>query len=245
MDQLLNADEVVRETQHRVKNSLQLVASMLSAQARQSHDATLATGLRDAVSRIVAVAHMHENLQNQTEQIVHADDYLRDICNDLALSAGRGRDYPGVQVNADDVRLPGPHALALGLVANELVTNALRHAYPTGSGPVAVTLARQDGRVVLTVADKGVGRLGVGEGLGLSFVRLLVQKLHGDLAISDSAPGTRVSLSFVASHPNGAGVGETVDTAPAETAGRDGAVSKTLSGAAGPASLPSPEVRVE
>jgi len=219
MDQLLNADEVVRETQHRVKNSLQLVASMLSAQARQSRDATLATGLRDAVSRIVAVAHLHENLQNQTEQIVHVDDYLRDICNDLALSAGWGLDRPGVQVDAEDVRLPGPHALALGLVANELVTNALRHAYPTGSGPVAVTLARHDGRVVLTVADKGVGRFGDGEGLGLSFVRLLAQKLHGELAISDAAPGTQVSVTIAASPPNGAGVGEAADTGPAETAG--------------------------
>jgi two-component sensor histidine kinase len=201
MDQLLSADELVRETRHRVKNSLQLIASMLSAQARESRDKALVAGLRDAVSRIVAVAHLHENLQNGGEDVVHADDYLRDICNDLALTAGSGASRSGVHVHAEAVRLPGPDGLALGLITNELVTNALQHAYPDGSGPVEVRLAHNEDRIVLTVADRGVGRIGACESLGLTFVRLLTQKLHGELEISDAATGTNVRLTFAGSRP--------------------------------------------
>jgi two-component sensor histidine kinase len=245
MDQLLSADELVREAQHRVKNSLQLVASMLSAQARRSGDAALVAGLRDAASRIVAVAHLHENLQNQTEQVVRVDDYLRDICRDVALTAGRDRDRAGVQVHAVDVRLPGPNALALGLVANELVTNALRHAYPTGSGPVEVTLTQDKGQVVLTVADKGVGRFGAGEGLGLSFVRLLAQKLQAELEISDAAPGTQVSVTFLADRAKDAGLGEATFIDQADGARRDDSTSRAWSQAGPSPSLRRPELRVE
>lgn len=199
MDQLLNAEQVVRETQHRVKNSLQLVASMLSAQARQSRDASVAADLHEAVSRIAAVAHLHENLQSAEGQMVRLDDYLRDICTDLALTAGTTQGRGGVHLRADAVELAGPDAVAVGLIANELVTNALRHAYPDGSGPVEVTLARIGGRLVLTVADKGVGRFGPLEGLGLTFVRLLARKLHGEIEFSELRPGTSVRVTFVGS----------------------------------------------
>jgi two-component sensor histidine kinase len=199
MDQLLSADELVRETRHRVKNSLQLVASMLSAQARQSRDPALVAGLREAVSRIVAVAHLHENLQNESEQVVQVDDYLRDICNDLALTAGEGHNRSGVYVQAEPIRLSGPDGMALGLIANELIVNALQHAYPNGGGPVEVTLSRSNGSIVLRVADMGDGRSDPAEGLGLTFVRLLAQKLHGQLEFLDAAPGTCVRLTFVGS----------------------------------------------
>jgi two-component sensor histidine kinase len=242
MDQLLSADERVRETQHRVKNSLQLVASMLSAQARQSRDAALVEGLRDAVSRIVAVAHLHENLQNQSEQVIHVDDYLRDICNDLTLAAGEGADRSGVAVDAEAVTLPGPDALALGLIVNELVTNALRHAYPGGDGPVEVSLAHNNGRIVLTVVDRGVGRIGACESLGLTFVRLLAQKLRGELEISDGAPGTHVSVAFVASDSKMSGVDEAAFLTHADTAGRDGPMSAALPRASAPPSLRRPEL---
>lgn len=201
MDQLLSADELVCETRHRVKNSLQLVASMLSAQARQSRDAALVAGLREAISRIIAVAHLHDNLQSDREQVVHVDDYLRDICNDLDLAAGSGPDRFGVRLLAEPIILSEPEGLAVGLIANELVTNALRHAYPNGSGPVDLTFARDNERIVLTVADRGMGRLDACEGLGLTFVRLLTQKLHGELAISDAAPGTQVVVTFAGSDP--------------------------------------------
>jgi two-component sensor histidine kinase len=199
MDQLLNADELVRETRHRVKNSLQLVASMLSAQARQSRDVSVAAGLREAVSRITVVAHLHENLQYADEQMVRLADYLRDICNDLALTAGTTEGRGGVHLHADAIVLPGPDAVAVGLITNELVTNALRHAYPSGAGPVEVTLARNGGRFVLTVADKGAGRFGSAEGLGLTFVRLLARKLHGEIEFSEARPGTCARLSFLGS----------------------------------------------
>ena len=205
MDQLLSADDHVREIRRRVKNSLQLIASILSAQARESRDEALVGELRDAVSRIVAVAHLHENLQNESEDIVHADDYLRDICNDLALTAGSGRSRSGVHVHADAVRLPGPDGLALGLITNELVANALQHAYPDGTGPVEVMLASNEDSIVLTVADRGVGRFGACERLGLTFVRLLTQKLHGQLEISDAATGTSVRLTFPGSRPEAMG----------------------------------------
>jgi two-component sensor histidine kinase len=203
MYQVLASDDLVRETRHRVKNSLQLLASMLSAQVRQSRDPALTAGLRSAISRIVATAHLHEHLAEHAYQQVDAADYLRDICNDLEILAAAAPDRVAVRLTAEHAVLDGPDALALGLSVNELVTNALRHAYPEGGGVVAVSFGRSEDRFVLTVTDGGVGCAAAAEGLGLTFVRALTRKIRGEVTVTECSPGTQVRIEFIGSQEAG------------------------------------------
>lgn len=200
MQHLLTSHELVRETRHRVKNSLQLIASMLSAQIRESRDKTLTKALLEARHRIVTVAHLHEHLQERGLQAVDVADYLTNICRDLDLVAASGDGPARVRVEAEHVELPSPVALALGLIANELVTNALTHAYSGDSGDVNVTFGRNANGFALAVEDQGMDWADdapdAAEGLGLTFVRLLAHKLHGEFTVSDRVPGTRASVVF-------------------------------------------------
>lgn len=194
MNQILTADEFVRETRHRVKNSLQLVVGMLSLQARQSQDEALVRGLREAMTRVATVAHLHEHLQYLGARCVDVADYLKDICIDL--NNGVSQNSHDIRLEAEHIEMDGPRALVVGLIVNELVTNALKHAYPDDSGPITVRFERTNSGLMLTIFDQGVGNSGVNEGLGLAFVRMLARKLQGELTNYDCKPGTGVRLKF-------------------------------------------------
>ncbi len=194
------ADERIHEAHHRVKNSLQLVASMLANHARHSPDRALAGELTEAARRVVAVARLHEHLQDTPEGPVEVAGYLAEICGDLTATAGYGPDDQRVCLHSENAQLPAAEAIALGLIVNELVTNALKHAYPAGGGLIEVNFAHLARGLQLTVADHGVGLPGAGRqrlgGLGLSLVHQFAARLKGLLTTSDNAPGVRVSLVF-------------------------------------------------
>ena len=190
----------VHEAHHRVKNSLQLVASMLANHARRSADRCVASELPDASRRIIAVARLHEHLQQRPDQSVDVADYLAQICGDLAASIGDGAHDPHVNLHAVKAELPASDAVALGLIVNELVTNALKYAYPDGVGAINVDFEHLPSGYKLSVADHGVGRLvPTGrqfDGLGSSFVHQFATALRGSITTLDNAPGIQVSVTF-------------------------------------------------
>ena len=191
---------LLRELNHRIKNSLQLVASLLRLQAGHIGDAAARTELERACERVSAVAEIHARLY-MTEEVGELDfgDYLRALCERVPRTV-RAHD-PGlpdvaVTVDAGSHLLDVDRAIPLGIVANELVTNAVLHGFPgRPSGRVAVSFRREGEGCILTVEDDGVGAppRPEREGLGLRLVRVLAEQLGAALSVT-SGPGLRYDL---------------------------------------------------
>lgn len=196
---------LLKEIYHRVKNNLQVVASLMSLQGRHVNDAGVRAVLRDSVSRVKAMALVHEQLYRSSD-LSNID--LRDYMGQLAASlqethGGAGRRVP-LTVSVEPVWVDIETAVPLGLIVNELVSNAYKHAFPDGrAGAVALAVASDDdGPLVLSVSDDGIGLppaldLERSTSLGLQLVRSLVDQLGGTWAWdSPGAAGTRFTLHF-------------------------------------------------
>ncbi|MET0294668.1 MAG: sensor histidine kinase [Phenylobacterium sp.] len=174
------------ELNHRVKNNLTIVSAMLSMQARASADPQVREPLLKAVDRIATIADLHATLYlNGDRGDVAAGRYLEDLCHRLSRSLLEGRDLR-LDVAAESIRLPLDEAVRLGIIANELVTNAAKHAYaPNTNGVIWVRLYRDEVGMCLTVSDVGRGiPQGAGEtGLGMRLVRSLIERDGGRLTI--------------------------------------------------------------
>jgi two-component sensor histidine kinase len=184
------------EVNHRVKNSLAIVASLLRLQAKTA-DPAARDALRQAADRIHAVAALHENLSKPgSRDVLNAADYLRELCSGLSSSLLDARRVT-LSLRAEPVPLPAQTAQALGLIVNELVTNAAKHAYPAqGAGEIRVGLELRGGKLILEVADDGRGMPAmrpVRSGLGMGIVGMLAGQLDGEVTIHPG-PGARVTL---------------------------------------------------
>lgn len=189
-------DLLMREMNHRIKNSLQMVANLVYMQAADLRDADARWRFQETANRVTTIARVHERLYRFSDvTAVDFGPYLRDLCHDLAGSLGLGGTR--LAVDAIDTTLPPDTALPLGLIVNELVTNAAKYAYPTGAlGPVQVRLDRtQGGRLRLSVSDKGVGlppgfRPETSSGLGMRVLQALTAQLDADLHVAEGGRGT-------------------------------------------------------
>ncbi|WP_051340211.1 sensor histidine kinase [Azospirillum halopraeferens] len=194
-------DLLLKEINHRVKNSLQLVSSLFTMQERRIADPDAKEAFARAVERIRAVAQVHERLY-KTDDVTTIDlaDYLRRLCNDLTAS------HPDhtCLVEAADARLPTDTAVSLGLIAAELITNAVKHAHATGDDrTITVTLHRPAaGALELGVRDHGCG---VPDGfdphrtsgsLGMRVIVSLTRQIGGTVAVENAGPGARWTVRF-------------------------------------------------
>jgi PAS domain S-box-containing protein len=194
---------LLREIHHRVKNNLQVVSSLLSLQSHHVHDEEARAVLNDSRSRVTSMALIHEKLfQSANLARVDAREYVRSLVAALFASYGVNRDRLRVAVEVDDVTLGIDTAVPCGLLINELVSNALKHAFPDPlPGTIEVGLrAEGEGRFRLRVADDGIGMpagLDVGhpETLGLELVSALVAQLDGTLEVT-RGPGTAFEVRF-------------------------------------------------
>lgn len=184
---------LLREVHHRVKNNLQVISSLLGLQA--AHAATEVRGaLEDSRDRVHAIASVHEQLCREDASAVVASTWLPTLVGEL-VTALRGS---AVEVNVDaaPLRLSVDEAVPLGLIVNELVTNAFKHALSRG-GRLRVALEALDPtRARLSVVDEG-GAVGTGApaGVGLKLVGALARQLDGEFSFDD-ASGHRASLVF-------------------------------------------------
>jgi two-component sensor histidine kinase len=198
---------LLREVQHRVMNSLQLLASFLHLQARRVDDEAARKHLQDARERIVSMSVIYRHLyHSEATSAVDFAGVLKTFCDDAArayLKGGRA-----IAVEAVPVTVSIQTALSLSLILHELLTNAMKHAYQPGrAGALRAELATRDGMLTLAVTDEGLGLpaefdLAESRSLGLTVVQSLVQQLAGTLCFERLDPGTRfvvtVPLSEVA-----------------------------------------------
>ncbi|WP_247894554.1 sensor histidine kinase [Azospirillum sp. B510] len=191
---------LLREVNHRVKNSLQLVSSLLTLQTLSLPDEGVRVHFQDARSRIEAIARVHNRLYQADQfQTIEFGTYLNELCEDLGRASG-GDSMCDIVVQSDVVDLPIDHAAPLGLIANELITNAVKHR---GSGParVRVTFRREDDRLALTVSDHGPGLppnfdIRKSRSLGMRLVSSLAGQIRASVDIDTTPQGTifRIAL---------------------------------------------------
>jgi two-component sensor histidine kinase len=181
---------LLREVDHRVKNDLQLISSLILLQSRRVDDEVARQALKTMLERVNAVATVHRRLfLGEDSQQFDVASFVRDLAGDLALAAGR--DDVRITLDLDPVSIRASAAAPLALVTNELMGNALKHAFPGRGGVIAISLTKADDACVLTICDDGQG---MGEGkkaFGLTIVGLLCQQLRAGLEIASDGPGVR------------------------------------------------------
>lgn len=198
--QIAGKDLLIRETDHRVKNALQRVASLLDLQARQVTDDAARAHLQDAGNRIRAIGAVHAHLQRATTLgVVQIGPFLED----LVAALQRWANGVPIAVNVDDGPFAADRASSLGLVINELLANAVAHAYPSDAGAVRIGFKRRGGGWRLTVEDDGVGLpadfdLNQPDRLGMRLVVGLAAQLGGTVSAERTSPGTRFRVDLPA-----------------------------------------------
>lgn len=189
---------LLRELHHRAKNNLQLIASLLDL----AQDSPSVDVLKECRDRIHSIALVHEKLyQSGTVAAIELEDYLRSLAEQVAHAWTRPEGAPvNVLISAPTVSLPLDQAIPCGLIVNELVTNAFKHAFPDSrSGTVEVSAERRGEELAVSVKDDGVG-LPPGEvprgHIGLELVHALARQLRGAVRFDSSPAGTRATLNF-------------------------------------------------
>jgi two-component sensor histidine kinase len=200
---LREKDTMLGEIHHRVKNNLQVVHSLLDLQSDLVTDERILGVLRESQNRIRSMALIHQTLYESKDFVqVDFSNFLETFAPTLISSYGMDSDRVTLSIDAAEVLLPINAAIPCGLVVNELISNALKHAFRDGrTGKISVGLAPEpDGRAMLSVSDDGVGipvdlDLAQTTTLGLQLVTLLTDQLRGQLEIQRANP-TRFILRF-------------------------------------------------
>lgn len=199
---------LLREVNHRVGNSLQIIASLLHLQASSAAQDDVKAALTNAMGRVAAVAQVHRRLYTSHDlKSVLLNQYLDALLEDLRRSA-EGNRMSRLTLKAEPIEIDPDRAVAIGIIVNELVMNAVKYAYPDGAGPIHVDLASEGDNVSLSIADDGVG-LNVkvdprSTGMGQRIVSAMATKLDASVERDPNHAGTRIVLRFSRVNPQAA-----------------------------------------
>ncbi|MET1025571.1 MAG: histidine kinase dimerization/phosphoacceptor domain -containing protein [Dongiaceae bacterium] len=203
-EELLRQKEVLlQEMQHRVANSLQIIASVLLLKARTVTSEETRLHLNDAHRRVMSVAAVQEHLHASWQgDLIQIGPYLTKLCESLAASMIADSRPVALRVVADGGAIMSSKAASLGLIVTELVINCLKHAFPTDrqNSEVVVSFEVNGSDWNLVVADNGVGKPAGGamlpkDGLGTSLISALAHQLDAKVDVVSSPAGTRVAIS--------------------------------------------------
>jgi two-component sensor histidine kinase len=191
---------LLREVNHRVGNSLQIIASLLHLQANSSGQDDVKAALTNAVGRVAAVAQVHRRLYTSHDlKSVLLNQYLEALLEDLRRSA-EGNKMSRLTLKAEPIEIDPDRAVAIGIIVNELVMNAVKYAYPDGAGPIHVVLNADGDDLELSIADDGVGLNARTDphstGMGQRIVTAMAQKLDASVERDPKHAGTRIVLRF-------------------------------------------------
>jgi two-component sensor histidine kinase/CheY-like chemotaxis protein len=191
---------LLREVNHRVGNSLQIIASLLHLQANSSAQEDVKAALTNAMGRVAAVAQVHRRLYTSHDlKSVLLNLYLDALLEDLRRSA-EGNRMSRLTLKAEPIEIDPDRAVAIGIIVNELVMNAVKYAYPDGAGPIHVELAAEGDDLLLSIADDGVGLNGKSDprstGMGQRIVTAMASKLEASVERDPTHAGTRIVLRF-------------------------------------------------
>ena len=202
------AEVLLSEVNHRVANSLQLVAALVHMQSKTVTDVSAKGALKETETRIQAISQIHKSLYTSSDVAsVALNDYLGVMLENLGVAMHNDGHTARLTSMLDPVQLPTDQSISLGVLATELVTNAFKYAYPAGqSGDIRVMLRElPEGRAELVVQDDGVG-LGAtvrpgGTGLGSKIIAAMAAGLKTKVEYISRTPGTAARLVFSTAQP--------------------------------------------
>jgi two-component system, sensor histidine kinase PdtaS len=194
-----NKSILLRELAHGVANNFASIAALISIRSASISDSNAKSVLDDAIDQVTVMARVHRRLRAGGQgMLLDSATFIRELCDDLRASAARGRPL-SIACTADSRQLCMDQAVLLGLIVNELVTNAIKHAFPDGrTGHIRVGFEARGGQSQLSVEDDGIG-LAAREGctgMGQELVRGLAHQLGGELRQQSSKSGTSFCLSI-------------------------------------------------
>ena len=195
-DDLVQEKQVLlQELQHRVANSLQIIASVLMLGARKVQSDEARIHLNYAHQRVMAIAKLQRQLSTSGADGVPLGTYLEDLCGSIAASMILQPDTLKITTAIDDYVASPEQSVSFGLIVTELVINALKHAFPDDlqQGIISVDFTAAGVGWTLAVADNGTGRPAAAQpGLGTGIIEALAKQLNARVEVSDADPGTRV-----------------------------------------------------
>jgi two-component sensor histidine kinase len=191
---------LLQELQHRVANSLQIIASVLMQSARRVQSEETRLHLRDAHSRVMSIATLQKQLAVTQLRSVELRTYFADLCRSISASMIGDPSKLTLEAIVDDATTNSDVSVSMGLIVTELVINAIKHAFPDQSvgGRIIVSFEANEGIWLLSVSDNGTG-MPVGNkrgkpGLGTGIVEALAKQLEATVTVVDANPGTRVEV---------------------------------------------------
>lgn len=196
------AEVLLAEVNHRVANSLMMVASLVRLQSNAVQNQIAKDALAETEARIYAISDVHKKLYSSGDvRLVALDEYLSGLLLSLQSSMQDEGHGASLDYNLEPLKLPTDSSINLGVVVTEWVTNAFKYAYPERRGEVRVNLKRlSDGRGELLVEDDGIGRIDSGAikgtGLGTRLVKAMAGNLGGEVGYFARQPGTLARLTF-------------------------------------------------
>jgi len=191
-----------QELQHRVANSLQIIASVLMQSARRVPSEEMKGYLHDAHSRVMSVATLQHQLSASALGDVELRAYFTELCGTIAASMIHDHQKLSLKVEADEGTANANASVSLGLIVTELVINALKHAFPGNrGGNIVVGYQSHESDWTLSVSDDGVGMptgsVPAKAGLGTSIVEALAKQLGAKIVVANTDPGARISIRHI------------------------------------------------
>jgi len=201
---LQEKEVLLKEINHRVKNNLQIISSLLNLQSRDIQDEQALRAFQVSQDRIRAMALVHEKLY-QSEDLARIDfgEYIKSLATDLGSSYGLGLRNIELKIDVENILLGVDTAIPCGVIVNELVANSLKHAFPGDrSGEIAISFREVDGQYTMTFKDDGVGfpedlDISHPSSLGLTIVNALTGQLGGTIVLGCNG-GSEISIAFPA-----------------------------------------------
>ncbi len=186
---------LVHEVDHRVKNNIQMISALLSMQVAAIQDPAARDSLASMLQRVESIGAVHRRLY-QSKDVRRFDlaDFVRDISGELLKLSGR--EDIALALDLEPVHVPSQQASPLSLMLNELMMNAMKHAFPVGrSGQLAITVEGTDRHLKVVIADDGVGMPAASRnGFGSRLIRTLARQLRAEVLWTPASPGTIVEL---------------------------------------------------
>lgn len=193
-----NKSVLLREMMHGVANNFAAIAALIQMKAASVSDATAKSVLDDVIEQVRVMARVHQRLRADDQEIsVDSKAFIQELCSDLKASMARGRPI-SIESKADSRALPVNDALSLGLIINELITNATKHAFPGHRvGRIRVAFNVSNDHSYLTVEDDGVGFADQrAAGMGEDLVRALSEQLGGEVTLNSTKSGCTFRLAI-------------------------------------------------
>lgn len=200
---LLNEkDTLIQEIHHRVKNNLQVISSLLNIQRNRATDQVAKDALKEGQNRVQSMFLIHQDLyQQENVTSINMKKYLSRITNNLFDTYNISPDKIKLVTDIEEIDLDVDSVVPIGLIINELISNALKYAFPNNkSGTIHVTLVENNGNLILSVSDDGIGitdvsQINKGDSFGFNLINAFAKKLDADIDIH-GINGTEVRLNI-------------------------------------------------